>query len=333
MSTTTGDGFETVVLPSDRVLLPPPPPPRPGKAHAAWRPPLGPVRRTVREIGFNLITAGVVVLLFVAYQLWGTGLAEAKSQNQLAKQYHTPLTTAPAAPTGDNSVVGAPAAPTFGPAVGSAVAHMSIPKIGLDKFVVEGVTDEALREGPGHYPGTPMPGEPGNVAIAGHRTTFGAPFFDLDKLATGDLIELKTRTGGDFFYKVAQTMVVKPSDVGVIAPTQDNRLTLTTCNPRFQATTRLIVVAVLTTPPVTPPVTLAPPVVIRSVNLGSGNGNAWTPILLYGLAALALWVGVRLFNARLRRWRWVPFAVGIPLCCVPLWFVFENSIRLLPNNI
>lgn len=335
MSTMTGDEPHAGVLPSDRVLLPPPPPPRRGgKAHAAWRPPLGPVRRTIREIGFNFITAGIVVLLFVAYQLWGTGLAEAKSQHQLAQQFQPTPTTAPPAPAGDNAVVGAPAAPTFGPAVGSAIAHLSIPKLGLDKYIVEGVTDDALREGPGHYPGTPMPGEPGNVAIAGHRTTFGAPFFDLDKLGAGDLIELKTRSGGDFFYRVAQTSVVKPSDVGVIAPTQDNRLTLTTCNPRFQASTRLIVVATLTSAPVAAPVTLPPPVVIHAkVNLGSGNGNAWTPILLYGLLALALWVGVRLLNARLRSWRWVPFAVGIPLCCVPLWFVFENSIRLLPNNI
>jgi sortase A len=328
MATTTGDGFDTVVLPSDRALLPPPPPSRRrGPSHAAWRPPLSRTRRIIREVGFDFITAGVVVLLFVAYQLWGTGFAEAKSQRKLANQF-----AAATAPSGDNSVVGAPTAPVLGPPEGAAIAHMKIPKLSLDKYVVEGVTDTALREGPGHYPGTPMPGEPGNVAIAGHRTTFGAPFFNLDKLAVGDDIELKTRSG-DFHYTVFQSMIVKPSDVGVIANTPDNRLTLTTCNPRFEATTRLIVLAKLTAAPITPPPTIAPRVVVRSVNLGSGNNNAWPSILLYGIAALLLWAGVRIYAMRRRSWRWVPFLVGIPVCFLPLWFVFENSIRLLPNNI
>jgi sortase A len=282
-------------------------------------------------VGFNLITAGVVILLFVAYQLWGTSFAEAKSQHKLAKEF-----AAATVPSGDNSTVGNPAAQGLGLPVGTAIAHMQIPKIGLDKYVVEGVGDDALREGPGHYPGTPLPGQPGNVAIAGHRTTFGAPFFDLDKMAAGDDIELKTATG-DFHYTVFQTMVVKPSDVSVIANTPDNRLTLTTCNPRYEATTRLIVIAKLASSPVTPTSTVAPlvapPVVLRSANLGSGNNDAWPPILLYGLAALGLWAAARILATRMRSWRWVPFLIGIPVCFVPLWFVFENSIRLLPNNI
>jgi sortase A len=325
-TTTKGDGFDTVVLPSDRALLPPRGPRHRKPSHAAWRPPLSRLRRTIREVGFNLITLGVVVLLFVAYQLWGTGFAEAKSQTKLAHQFAAP------APSGDNSVVGAPVAPVAGPPLGSAIAHMVIPKIGVDKYVVEGVTDDALREGPGHYPGTPMPGEPGNVAIAGHRTTFGAPFYDLDKLAAGDGIFITTKAG-QFHYTVFQSMVVKPTDVGVIAPTPDNRLTLTTCNPKFEATTRLIVIAKLDSLPVIPPPTIPAPVVIRSLNLGSGDHSAWPPTLLYGLAAVLLWAAVRIFATRLRSWRWVPFLVGIPVCAVPLWFVFENAIRLLPNNI
>lgn len=337
MATTTG-GFtdsDGVVLPSDRALLPPPPPPRNRNhrpAHAAWKPPLGRVRRTVREIGFDFITAGIVVLLFVAYQLWGTGFAEAKSQNKLKHQFREP-TAAAASPAPDNPALGAPAEDlTNGPPEGAAIAHLRIPKLGVDKFVVEGVTESALKEGPGHYPGTPLPGEPGNASIAGHRTTYGAPFYDLDKLTAGDKILVSTNAG-QFLYVVDHSAVVKPTDVAVIGPTSDNRLTLTTCNPRFSATTRLIVVATLSDLPVTPPSTVARPVVVKAVSLGTGDHSAWPPTLLFGLLAVALWTGVRVYAARRRNWRWVPFLVGIPVSFVPLWFLFENAIRLLPNNI
>src|SRR5580700_10472834 len=95
---------------------PPPPPPVPyrGPEHAAWKPPLGPVRKTIREIGWDLITAGLVVLLFVVYQLWGTGFAEAASQNKLKSQFAAPTASAPAKTGstggGDNSTVGGTAA-------------------------------------------------------------------------------------------------------------------------------------------------------------------------------------------------------------------------------
>ncbi len=359
MATTTG-GFtdsDNVVLPSDRALLPSARPrhARGGRrgrfgggrggggrggggrgrapAHAAWRPPLGRIRRTIREVGFNLITAGIVVLLFVAYQLWGTGFAEAKSQNKLKHQFSAPA-SAPAPAGGDNPALGGAGdqVAVAGPPLGSAIAHLVIPKIGVDKYVVEGIGENDLKEGPGHYPGTPMPGEPGNASIAGHRTTYGAPFYDLEKLASGDDIFVTTKAG-QFHYSVAQTTVVKPTDVAVIGPTSDNRLTLTTCNPKFSATSRLIVVAMLTDLPKAPPKTLPPVAAIKSISLGTGDHSAWPPTLLYGLAAVAVWIGVRLYAARRRDWRWVPFVVGIPICFVPLWFLFENAIRLLPNNI
>lgn len=341
MATTTG-GFETVVLPSDRALLPPPPPPRNrAPSHAAWKPPLSRPRRVVREIGFTFITAGIVVLLFVVYQLWGTGFAEAKNQNRLKTQFAA-VTSATSGNSssggttgsGDNSVIGgASSVPVAGPPEGSAVAHLVIPKIGVDKYVVQGVADADLSEGPGHYPGTPLPGEPGNAAIAGHRTTYGAPFYDLNELVPGDDIFVTTKAG-QFHYTVEQSMVVKPSDVGVIGPTADNRLTLTTCNPRFSSTSRLIVVAELTSLPVTPPSTVAPVVVkTAAVNLGSGNNSAWPPAIEFGLLFVAVWAAVRIYAAMRRNWRWVPFVVGIPLSFIPLWFLFENVIRLLPNNI
>lgn len=338
MATTTDGvtGADAVALPGT-TDHPPSPPTHWGrrKRHApSWKPPLGPVRKTIREIGFNLITAGVVVLLFVVYQLWGTGFAEASSQSRLKNQFKTVYTTVPAPAAGaDSPALGVPVAPVAGPPQGSAVAHLVIPKIGVDKYVVEGVEEGDLQQGPGHYPGTPMPGEPGNSAIAGHRTTYGAPFYSVNELQKGDDIFVTTKAG-QFHYTVDQTEVVKPTDVEVIGPTSDNRLTLTTCEPRFSATSRLIVVALLTDLPVTPPPTVAPPVVIkRTINLGSGDHSAWPDTLLYGFIFAALWLGVRLWAAHRRYWRGIPFLVGIPLCLFPLWFLFENAIRLLPNNI
>jgi sortase A len=220
-----------------------------------------------------------------------------------------------------------------------------IPKIGVDKFVVDNITLSELRKGPGHYPQTPMPGEPGNAAIAGHRTTYGAPFYRLNELQTGDDIFVSTKAGR-FHYTVIQSSVVAPTDVAVLNPTPDNRLTLTTCNPRFSASTRLVVVGRLVDTPAPAPspalpsaatgnghAPAGPALSTAPLNLGAGDSTAWPPTLLFGALTLLGWIGVRLWGACRRGWRWVPFAVGIPVCLVPLWFGFENLIRLLPANI
>src|SRR5207249_8896058 len=129
-----------------------------------------------------LTGAGVLILLFVAYQLWGTGLYTSRQQDSLRSQFKQqahvdqPTTSTTLAPAKQP-----PPAPSVG-----AVANIRIPKIGVDKIVVQGVGEADLRKGPGHYPETPMPGEQGNAAIAGHRTTYGAPFNRLDELAPGD---------------------------------------------------------------------------------------------------------------------------------------------------
>jgi sortase A len=296
-----------------------------GGRHFRGRPPLGPLRRTVREIGFTLITAGVVVLLFVAYQLWGTGLAERASQDKLKKNFTAQLATPPPAP--------APSAPTVPPTepAGDAIAHLVIPKIGVDKYVVDGVTTAQLRKGPGRYPQTAFPGQPGNAAVAGHRTTYGAPFYRLNELQPGDEVFVTTRAG-QFHYTVAETRIVRPSDVSVLDPTPDNRLTLTTCNPRFSASNRLVVMSKLTGMPAPEEATpvAAPPA--RPTNLGSGDNGAWSAVLLYGALTIALWVAVRILGSRRRR-PWLAIPLGALVCLVPLWFFFENAVRLLPPNV
>jgi sortase A len=198
--------------------------------------------------GRVLLSAGVLVLLFIAYLLWGTGLITAQAQHDLRQEFaaaqrshHESVAVhPPSGPTGPPSV----APPIAAPAPGGPVGIISIPKISLSMAIVEGTDAEQLRSGPGHYPGTPLPGEAGNVAIAGHRTTYLHPFFNLNELANGDAIDILT-VQGLFVYKVTSNQAVSPSDVAVVAPTATPVLTLTTCNPRYSASQRLVVQAAL----------------------------------------------------------------------------------------
>lgn len=126
-----------------------------------------------------------------------------------------------------------------------AVALLRIPAIDLKAYVVEGTNRSALSKGPGHYPDTPLPGETGNSAIAGHRTMYGHPFHDLDLLRPGD--EIFTYTADcAAVYHVVEVLVVHPTEIGVVAQTGVDRLTLTTCHPEGSSSRRLVVVAELT---------------------------------------------------------------------------------------
>ena len=127
------------------------------------------------------------------------------------------------------------------------VARVVVSAIGLDAFVVEGVEKAQLNKAVGHYPETPLPGEPGNAALAGHRTMFGHPFRKLNELKRGDTIETWTSTRHSI-YKVVKIARVDPGEVGVIAPTKGHRITLTTCNPVGSARERLIVTGELVAP-------------------------------------------------------------------------------------
>lgn len=295
-------------------------------------------------MGLALITAGTIVLLFVAYQLFGTNLTEHRHQAELKRSFNQPAHTQPSAGnTGgaggsESPTVGGAASPTVGAPLGQALDHLVIPKIGVDQYVVQGVSEDDLTHGPGHYPQTALPGEAGNAAIAGHRTTYGAPFFRLNELSMGDYIDVTNRAGQTFRYQVSHpALTVSPSDVSVLDPTPDAELTLTTCTPRFTASSRLVIRATLVgTPPL--PVThiatanLGPGAVID--NLGAGNKSGWPPALAYGAAVVALWAGTRLAINRTRRWwRLGAYVGGIGVCLVPLWFCFENVVRLLPQNI
>jgi sortase (surface protein transpeptidase) len=214
-------------------------------------------RAVVRGVGELLITGGLIVLLFVVYELFVTDLLNGRRQDDLNLQVHHQWDADPPAPGSE--------------VPGDAIAVLHIPRLGPDyqRVVMEGTGHAELKDGPGHYVGTALPGQPGNLAIAGHRTTYGSPFRDLDRLRPGDPIVVET-AGSWFVYRVLGDPrsgdfaadpsgipgqeIVGPGDVQVIHPTPDaaadappsgSYLTLTTCHPRFSAKQRLIVHAVL----------------------------------------------------------------------------------------
>jgi sortase A len=125
---------------------------------------------------------------------------------------------------------------------GDPVGRLRASAIGLDVVVVAGNDAATLRKGPGHYPDTPLPGGRGTVAIAGHRTTYGAPFRDVDELERGDAIELRMPYGR-FTYRVERTRVVAPTALWVTRRVAYDRLVLTACHPLYSASERIVVFA------------------------------------------------------------------------------------------
>ena len=125
---------------------------------------------------------------------------------------------------------------------GEAVGRIRIPEAGVSDVVVEGTDGGSLRKGPGHYPETPLPGIRGTVAIAGHRTTYGAPFRDLDKLEPGDEISVEMPYGR-FVYGVERTRIVEPTATWVTRRVGYDRLVLTACHPKYSAAQRIVIFA------------------------------------------------------------------------------------------
>lgn len=220
--------------------------------------------KVVSITGELVVTAGIVLLLFVVYELFVTDLFTARDQSRLADRLQT---------TWQSSSAGQP---EVEPAVGVPMAVLHIPRLGADfeRVVVEGTDQDQLAQGPGHYVGSAMPGQQGNVALAGHRVGKGSPFVDLDTMRPGDAIVVETATRW-YVYRVLGNPasgsftadpsgipgqeVVAPTALQVISPTPDAvatapasgaYLTITTCNPKYSARTRLVVHARLDGDPV-----------------------------------------------------------------------------------
>ena len=200
----------------------------------------------LRGLGQLLITAGVVVLLFCVYELKVTNLYTEQQQKTLDRTL-TQEWDAPKVAPAKGTVLAAYDE-------GKGIARIYLPTLGKREVhvVVEGVSHEDLKKGPGHYPGTALPGALGNAVISGHRTTYGAPFNRLDELKPGDPVVLETQ-GSFFTYRVLNTTIVSPNAIGETDPVPNSPgtkptqrlLTLTTCNPKYSARQRLVVRAVL----------------------------------------------------------------------------------------
>lgn len=215
------------------------------------------VRGAVGVLGELLITAGVLLLLFLAWQLWWTDVRAVAAQgartDQLQRDWDDSVAEALPRPDPSTDAADPPVVPD--PAEGETFAIVHVPRFGdgyAPRPVLEGVTQDVLREGVGHYPGTALPGAIGNLALAGHRVTYGKPFNQVEQLRTGDAVVVETQQAW-FTYRVTSTRIVLPQDVDVIAavpgdplatPTE-RMLTLTTCHPMFSARQRYIVHAVL----------------------------------------------------------------------------------------
>jgi sortase (surface protein transpeptidase) len=214
-------------------------------------------RAAARTRGELLVTGGLIVLLFVVYEVYVTDLLADRRQEQLSQELHERWRREPA-----------PAQPGLVQVeLGDAFGVLRIPRLGADyaRVVLEGTSDDELSQGPGHYVGTALPGEQGNLALAGHRVGNGSPFLELDALRPGDPIVVETADSW-FVYRmlgdpasgdvdtdpsgIPGRQIVTPAALEVISPTPDAAagaaptgayLTLTTCHPRYSARQRMII--------------------------------------------------------------------------------------------
>jgi sortase A len=213
------------------------------------------VDRAFHILSVALITAGLVVLAdVVATLLWEEPASslyasvkqhDARGQlDQLESEFPTRADTRAAQRVHGSRRQVEVLARRFSRRVedGQAIGRIVIPSIGLDIAVVQGTNTSDLQQGPGHYPSTPFPGEPGTAAIAGHRTTYLAPFRHIDSLHGGNLIRLEMPYG-TLDYRVQDTKVVEPTDLAILHRTSYQRLVLTACHPLYSASQRIVAFA------------------------------------------------------------------------------------------
>lgn len=205
-------------------------------------------RRNLQILGWALIWSGLFVFGYLGWQLFGTDVLNARVQaaavtgledNLAASRQELPPEVEVEVGEGAPLVVHSPEEP---PAEGEELGMLRIPSLDVEVVTFEGVDVETLQMGPGHMPGTALPGQPGNAVISGHRTTYGRPFFDFDQLVPGDRIEIETAIGLHV-YEVDDSFIVEPTEVWVTEDKSGGWLTLTTCNPKFSARERLIITA------------------------------------------------------------------------------------------
>jgi sortase A len=345
-----------------------PPAPRPKKPRLEVTAPRYGIWSVIAALGRICISIGILIFGFVGYQLWGTGIQTAAHQRELTKQFTKSLATSTTTslPSTSSTATPVPATPSPLPAhaEGDPIALLSIDRIGVANHVIlSGVSVADLKKGVGHFRTTPLPGQIGNAALAGHRTTSAAPFGRLDELTPGDNIVVTYGPEIRFVYQVADSKIVDPSEVDVLSPSTTPTLTLVTCHPKYTSTNRLIVRAVLneslSSPPRTPtplsktetePITsnsaqsASTTISVPETTVGEGapesvltegwfsDSRAFPHVATWGAVCALIGIISWLISKKFRR-NLIGFSIGIVPFVTAIYFFYENVNRLLPPGL
>lgn len=266
--------------------------------------------------GQGLTIFGVLVLAFGAYLVGLSSLEQGRDQRGMLRRFRPALAFGQA-PLGGRIAEGSP------------VAVLEVPRVGLRQVVVEGTSSRQLKKGPGHLRTTPLPGQRGNVVVAGRRLAYNGPFRKLGQLRRGDRITTTTGQGRATY--VVTGLARLPSRRGeLLGRTGDNRLTLITSTPLLLASDRLVATAALRTEP--RPAPAGRPVELREDELGlQGETGAGPPLLLW--AEVLLLVGVGTAWLYRRRPRWTTWLLTTPVLLLLVLLVFDSFTALLPATL
>jgi len=312
------------------------------------------LKRTVnsRRLVTELLTAlGALLVLFVVYSIFGTGLAAARSQHRLDRSFDQRLKASisaeqqsgtqaqpsgvlgdePATPAANDAASGPPALAGRG----DPVAVISLSTIGRREVVVQGTRASELAQGPGHLRSTPLPGQPGNAVVYGRRTTYGGPFKSLDDLHRGDPIDVTT-TQGVFRYVVQGVRRVTAGEPNPAAASLQNQLTLITSDEAYSTSGSLVATALLQGDPAAVPTSadgvVATPPVLSPDELGTTRTDAdWALMLIWSQALVLAYLGARWLY---RHWLpWSSWLVSAPIVLLIAFGWLDSMTRLLPNTL
>jgi sortase A len=272
----------------------------------------------MRIAGSVLTAVGLLVLSGLVFEFGLSDLMARHTQEDMLPVFQTAAQT---------TTLGAPGT---NPSEGSPIAVLSIPRLGLKQLVVEGSSPTDLESGPGHLSVSPMPGEFGNAVLLGRRTTYGAPFRDLNLVRPFDSIVVTTGQG-TFTYRVKAVGRVEAGDVAPLSGTLDSRLTIATSDPAYLFTGRLVVVAMLLGAPEAVP-TRTPPTVAAS-DLGLASDPVW---LAPAFVLLQMLIATILAAGWLRRRYWpasVTYMFAVPVIAALTMATVMILDRALPGTI
>jgi sortase A len=277
------------------------------------------LRRTelLAILGRGLTSLGILVLAFAVFVVGLSWFSARRDQRDLIREFRQEAANA--------------VAPIGGPIKrGSPVAMLEVPRLHWRLAVVEGTDSSALSRGPGHLRASPLPGQQGNVVIAGRRLAYGGPFLHLDRLRAGDLVTALTGQGKATYVVQGAPRRVGSGAPDVLGASVDNRMTLVTSDPVLLASQRLVVVARLTSAAQGSP-NGRPTDVRPDEDALRGQGTAALPLLVWAELLLAAVIG-----AGWVRRRWPPgntWLLTAPVVAALLWLVFASLTRLLPATL